>query len=124
MGWDVKIPVMQTVLAAALWLAPACDAHSQEGAAAPASECVMATPPAKVTIHPPVEPAKPACAAINKCSKQVAEKFNAEIVFYNNAIAKANEALGDYVEKLNDYARGAGRYSNCEITRLNNLMVK
>ncbi|MFT3723784.1 MAG: hypothetical protein QM773_09375 [Hyphomonadaceae bacterium] len=88
----------------------------------PPAECTPAAVPARVIITPPTKPATPACAAKNICSKAVADQFNASIVAYNKAIRLTNEAVGAYADALNNYARDAGRYSMCEIDRLNALV--
>jgi hypothetical protein len=106
---------------AALLAAPILPSHAQEAAA---EECVVSSPPPRLLITLPVEPAKPACATKGVCSKAVADKFNAEVVVFNSAMMKANEAAGQYVDKLNAYMRDANRYANCEIQRLNSVMVK
>lgn len=87
------------------------------------AECVPPQAPAQLFITKPLEPALPVCAARNLCSKSVAETYNLAILNYNRAITRSNEVSGDYVASLNDYARDAGRYANCEIDRLNRMTV-
>jgi hypothetical protein len=97
-------------------------------AAAPSAEeakpegCVLAQPPPRLTITMPTEPKLPSCAAKNNCSKPVADACNAAVTAHNKAVTRANEASGDYVDKLNDFGRGTSRYVNCEIDRLNASM--
>jgi len=81
--------------------------------------CKPAQAPGRLIITLPTEPALPACAAKNNCSKAVADAYNSGILSYNKSMARVNEATADYVDKLNDYARTAGRYTQCEIDRLN-----
>jgi hypothetical protein len=138
MEGDMKNPATCIALAAALALAPAFSAYAQEAPAAPAapadaapatdpaaaSECKLAQAPGRLRITMPDEPVKPACAAKGNCSKAVADKFNAEIASYNKFMVKVNEAASAYVDELNAYTRDAGRYSSCEIDRLNAIVVK
>jgi hypothetical protein len=133
---DMKNPTTCIAFSVALVLAPAIPAHAQEAPAAPAdaaapatdpaaaSECKLAQAPGRLRITMPAEPVKPACAAKGNCSKAVADKFNAEITSYNKFMTKVNEAASAYVDELNAYTRDAGRYSSCEIDRLNAIVVK
>lgn len=130
----MRILTAGVVAAALLWAgAPAL---AQEGtqpataapadAAAPAAEeprCKLAQPPARLIITMPKKPALPACAEKNNCSKGVADAYNAAILSYNKSMSRVNEATGDYVDELNDYARNTGRYAQCEIDRLNEIVA-
>jgi len=126
-----KTPVISTIVVGlSLSSAAMAQESGQPGrdpAGAPAgpvvAECVPPQAPAQLFITKPQEPALPVCAARNLCSKSVAETYNLAILNYNRAITRSNEVSGDYVDSLNDYARDAGRYANCEIDRLNRMTV-
>jgi hypothetical protein len=96
---------------------PPTDAPAPTEAAEP--RCKLAQAPGRLIITMPTAPVRPVCATLNNCSKQVAEKYNAGILTYNKSMTRINEATADYVDALNDYARAAGRYTQCEIDRLN-----
>lgn len=85
--------------------------------------CQLAQAPGRLLITMPQEPKLPTCAERNTCTQQVADLHNAQIMTYNRNMQKINEATADYVAKLNEYARAAGRYASCEIDRLNSQVV-
>jgi hypothetical protein len=98
---------------------PTTDAPAAPAEAAAEPACKIAQPPGRLIITMPTEPKLPACAAKNNCTKPVADAYNAGILAYNKSMTRINEATADYVDALNDYARAAGRYTQCEIDRLN-----
>jgi hypothetical protein len=110
-------------------LAPAALAQQgSETAATPPVEatpedCQLAQAPGRLIITMPQEPKLPTCAERNTCTKQVADLHNSQIMTYNRNMQKINEATADYVAKLNEYTRAAGRYASCEIDRLNSQVV-
>jgi hypothetical protein len=126
-GGIMRFRNLHLVLAASVALAgsamaqettqPPTDAPAPAEAAEPA--CKLAQAPGRLIITMPTAPVRPVCATLNNCSKQVAEKYNAGILTYNKSMTRINEATADYVDALNDYARAAGRYTQCEIDRLN-----
>ncbi len=93
-------------------------APAVEPAADPAA-CVLPTVPGRLMLTMPTEPKLPACAAKNNCNKATADSYNAAILSYNKSMDRVNEATSDYVAKLNEFTRQAGRYASCELTRIN-----
>lgn len=121
---------LHLVLAASLMVAGGAVAQQAEQpprAEEPATavaECTPAQPPGRLMVTMPTAAKRPACADRGNCSKTVADQFNASIIAHNKSMSRINEATAEYVDALNDYARAAGRYAQCEIDRLNEVVLR
>lgn len=121
---------LNQALAASLMLAGGAIAQQTaqppggEEPAAATAECTPAAPPGPLTVTMPTAVKRPACADKGNCSKAVADQFNASVMAYNRSMSRINDATAEYVDALNSYTRAAGRYAQCEIERLNEIVLK
>jgi hypothetical protein len=103
-------------------------AFGQETAPAIAG-CSPPVAPAQVILDMPSPPANPACAPNDdsdsgKCNRKEIENFNAKVDAYNKAAGPALEKLNAYEAELQRYKFAVNEYANCEISRLNKLIMK